>query len=248
MRRTLRAHPRALLLAALLAAVLTGGWLAVRDLSLFAVERVTVTGATGPDGPAVRAALADAARSMTTLHVDGGTLDDAVARHPSVRSVEVDRDLPDALTLRVVEHHTVAAVSVNGRRVPVTASGRVLDGARAAGDLPVIGPAHQHARLVRLLAAAPEPLRRRGRRAYLGENGLTLAMRDGPTLYFGRSDRLEAKWAAAASVLADPASGGARYVDVSVPERAAAGGVAPSTSASASSLPPDPPAEVEVQG
>jgi cell division protein FtsQ len=248
MRRTLRAHPRALPLAALLAAVLAAGWFAVRDLSLFAVERVSVTGATGPDAATVRAALTDAARGMTTLHVDGDALEDAVARQPVVRAVEVDRDLPHGLTLHVVEHPVVAAVSVNGRRTPVTASGRVLDGARAAADLPEIGIGRHQATLVRLLAAAPAPLRRRARRAYLGDNGLTLAMREGPSLYFGRSDRLGAKWTAATTVLADAESAGATYVDVSVPERAAAGGVGGSTSGPESAVPTDPPAEVEVEG
>ena len=248
MRRTLRTHPRALLLVVVLAAALAGGWLAVRDAAPFTVDRVEVTGATGPDAPAVRAAVTEAARTMTTLHVDGDALEDAVARHPTVRALEVDRDLPHGLTVRVVEHPTVAAVAVGGRRTPVTASGRVLDGARAAADLPVIGTGRHQTTFVRLLAAAPGALRRRGRRAYLGPNGLTLAMREGPSLYFGRSDRLSTKWAAAASVLAHPGSAGARYVDVSVPERAAAGGVAPSTSPSALTLPSDPPAEVEVEG
>jgi cell division protein FtsQ len=68
-------------------------------------------------------------------------------------------------------------------------------------------------------------LRRRGRRAYLGERGLTLTMRDGPSLYFGTTADLRAKWAAAARVLADPTAEGARYVDVRVPERPAAGGL-----------------------
>jgi cell division protein FtsQ len=84
------------------------------------------------------------------------------------------------------------------------------------------------------LAAAPPALRPRVRRVYLGPNGLTLPLRNGPTLYFGGSERLRAKWIAAATVLADPTSTGATYVDVRLPERPAAGGLeqppAPGTS------------------
>jgi cell division protein FtsQ len=249
-RRRLRAPGPAALLAGIVAlAALTGGWLWLRDAPTFAVQRVQVEGATGPDAPAVRAALTAAARRMTTLRVDADTLRDAVARNERIADVRVDRDLPDALRLRVVERTAVATVSVNGRAAPVGADGEVLDGATAPPDLPVLAAAGRHrVRLVALLAAAPDPLRRRARRAYVGPTGLTLAMREGPTLRFGRGDRLEAKWASAARVLADPASAGARYVDVRVPERPAAGGVLASTSASGSTPPVDPPAQVEVQG
>jgi len=248
-RRRPRAPRRALLLAAVLVAALTGGWFAVRDAPFVAVERVSVRGATGPDADAVRRALTDAAKRMTTLHVDGGTLHDAVARYPTVADVEVDRDLPNGLTLRVRERPTVAAVVVGGKRTPMAADGDVLEGARASRHLPTVAPSgRSRARVIAMLAAAPAPLLRRARRAYLGPNGLTLAMREGPTLYFGRGDRLAAKWASAARVLAHPDSEGARYVDVRVPERAAAGGLVPSSPASGSVLPSDPPAQVEVQG
>ena len=44
---------------------------------------------------------------------------------------------------------------------------------------------------------------------------------------FGSSSGAAAKWAAAAAVLADPKLDGLTYVDVRVPERAAAGGASP---------------------
>ena len=87
----------------------------------------------------------------------------------------------------------------------------------------------KHTRFVRravaALAAAPPALRARVRRVYLGPNGLTLPLRNGPTLYFGGSERLRAKWIAAATVLADPTSTGATYIDLRLPERPAAGGL-----------------------
>ena len=51
-----------------------GAWLWLRDSSLVAVQRVTVTGASGPDAAQIRSALAAAARNMTTLDVHMETL------------------------------------------------------------------------------------------------------------------------------------------------------------------------------
>jgi cell division protein FtsQ len=52
-------------------------------------------------------------------------------------------------------------------------------------------------------------------------------MNDGPKLYFGGAARLEAKWGAAAQVLAHRSSRGASYVDLRIPERPVAGGLKP---------------------
>ena len=62
-------------------------------------------------------------------------------------------------------------------------------------------------------------------RIQLGEQGLTLPLRDGPDVYFGSAGRLRAKWAALAVVLADRSSRGATYIDVRLPERPVAGGL-----------------------
>jgi cell division protein FtsQ len=86
----------------------------------------------------------------------------------------------------------------------------------------------QGRQLVALVAAAPSALRRRTLTAQItGAHGLTLKMDDGPDLYFGTPSDLQAKWKAASRVLADPTAEGASYVDVRVPERAAAGGLTP---------------------
>ncbi len=227
---------RALLLAAALLVALAGAFLYVRDSDWVAVERVAVRGASGPDAPKVEAALRQVAGDMTTLNADAGRLREAVEQYPTVGDVALDRDLPDELTITVLERRAVGVVDDGGRRVPVTADGRLLRGATPPGDLPVlglrdtpgrrVGGAHGR-RLLAVLAAAPDPLRRKARRAYLGRQGLTVAMRKGPSVYFGTTADLRAKWTAAARVLADPTAEGARYVDVRVPERAAAGGLEP---------------------
>ena len=70
-------------------------------------------------------------------------------------------------------------------------------------------------------------------RAYSGPRGLTLQMRDGLLVYFGDASRPHAKWLSLESVLADPSSAGAQYVDLRLPEHPAAGfaaGTAPAGS------------------
>lgn len=226
--RRLSTLPRSgwLLAAACGAAALLVAALWLRDASFVRVSEVAVTGASGPDAPRIEAALRAAARDMTTLHVREDELRDAVAPFPTVGDIEVARDLPDRLRIEVVEREPVAVVGEGDERTPVTASGTVLRGATPPDDLPSIDHARDR-RVLDLLAAAPRPLLRRAERAFHGERGLTVRMAEGPTLYFGTATHLDAKWAAAARVLADPAAEGATYVDVRVPERAAAGGLAP---------------------
>ena len=227
MRRLSTLPRRGWLLAAVGALVLlvaAGFWL--RDSSLVAVDEVTVTGASGPDAPKIESALRDVARDMTTLHVREDELREAVASFPTVGDLEVDGDFPNALRIEVIEREPVAVVGEGDDRMPVTAGGTVLRGATAPDDLPTIDDEGADA-VLELLGAAPKPLLRRAERAYTGDRGLTVRMADGPIVYFGRGDDLAAKWAAAARVLADPTAEGASYVDVRVPERSAAGGVAP---------------------
>jgi cell division protein FtsQ len=214
--------------------VLALGWLWLRDSSLVAVERVTVTGASGPDAPRVRSALERAARDMTTLHVRHGALRSAVGPFAAVEGVSTSIDFPDVLRIEVHERTPVAALVAGSGRVAVAADGMLLRTTRSA-DLPEIAakaaPAGERARgaaverSIAVLAAGSPALRARVQRIYVGEHGVTLPLRDGPDVYFGSSRRLRAKWAALAVVLADRSSRGASYIDVRLPERPAAGGL-----------------------
>src|SRR3954469_19225310 len=67
-------------------------WL--RESSLRAVEKGEVTGLSTKDAPRVRAALASAAHTMTTLHVRHEVLDQAIAAYPVVRALDVRPDFP----------------------------------------------------------------------------------------------------------------------------------------------------------
>ena len=84
-----RVRLRVKLIAAGLAALvlLGGGWVWLRDSSLVAVRRVTVTGVSGPDAGQIRSVLVLAARNMTTLDVRLGPLHTAVAPYPVVKDL-----------------------------------------------------------------------------------------------------------------------------------------------------------------
>ena len=230
---------------ALLLAVLACGYLFwLRDSSLVAVETVTVTGVTSDDAGRVRAALAAAAREMTTLHVDRGRLEEATATFPAVRSIDVRPDFPSGMRIRVVEHRPAAMLVSGSERVPVAADGSVLSGLPIRGRLPRVhvGGALPDRRIsagpalsaVRVAGGAPAALRERveGVRRD-GGNGLIAPIENGPRLIFGGATRLRAKWAAAIRVLADADAAGADYIDVRIPERPVAGGLPVATVAPA---------------
>src|SRR5947207_8021137 len=135
-----RRRRRTLVLASVVALLLTAAWYWGRDLSLWSVDNVHVTGATGQDAGQIEAALQNAAHGMTTLHVRSGDLRDAVARFPIVKSVRVHPSFPHGLRIEVVENAPVAALAGAGRPVAVTADGTLLRDVPVDG-LPVV-PAH----------------------------------------------------------------------------------------------------------
>lgn len=230
-----RLRRRLVLALAALAGVAAGyfGW--ARDLAVFRVEKVVVSGATGPAAPELRAALTAATRGMTTLHVRESRLEQAAAAFPGVRSISSRAQLPDTLRIAVHEYEAVAeVVGGGGEAVPVTGDGRMLRDVEVAHRLPIVRARTAVAgatveeprarRLIRVVAEAPQPLGRRISRIHVTRGrGAAAVLRHGPTVYFGSTARLDAKWGAAARVLGHPSSAGAEYVDVRLPERPAAG-------------------------
>jgi cell division protein FtsQ len=216
-------------------ALLISGGLWLRDAPVVGVNKVTVTGLTGAEAPRVTRLLEAAARDMTTLHVRADQLRAVVEPYPVVKDLQVHSHFPHALTITVVENTPVAAVLVDGTKIPVAGDGTLLRGADerrlavipmsvAPGGVRVTDPAARKA--IAVLAAAPPALRDRVQHAGMTrEGGLTLSLLNGPDLRFGGADRLAAKWAAATAVLADPSSAGATYLDLRYPERPAAGGL-----------------------
>jgi hypothetical protein len=85
----------------------------------------------------------------------------------------------------------------------------------------------------RVLGAAPEALRPHIASSYYGETGVDVELRSGIELRFGDASRLEKKWRAAATVLADPSVTTVDYVNLHTPRR-------PSIYGSGHELPPIP--------
>lgn len=214
---------------------LAGSWMWLRDSSLVSVEHIHITGVRGADGRAIRVALDEAARHMSTLHVKLGTLRAAVAPFRVVRDVKVSSGFPHTLSIHVIEQPPVAALIVGSVRTAAAADGVVLGPSLLKGSLPVVsgassdpigtGQVKSPATLAALnvLGDAPPALMGWVTRVYTGKEGLTVRMRNGLLLYFGDATRAHAKWLSAARVLADPSSKGAWYVDVRLPQRPAAG-------------------------
>ena len=219
--------------------VLTGGgYLWLRDSSLVAVDDVQTSGITASDGEKVRAALERAARDMTTLNVREQILHEATAPYSSVDDLQVKADFPHTLRIRVIERRPVAALARGGeRRIPVTSNGTLLRGVTAERDLPSVklksdpaGPRVEDRKILRALAvasAAPDALRGRTNEVKVDKRGVIVDLEEGPELIFGGGEEADKKWAAAARVLAEISARGAVYLDLRVPGRVAAGGLAP---------------------
>jgi cell division protein FtsQ len=225
--------PKVLIALILLVLALGGGWLWLRDSSLVAVKKVQITGATGANAAQIRRALRASARTMTTLDVRPDQLRMAVSPYPIVKRLEVSTHFPHVLTIRVIEQNPVGAVVVDGRTIPVAGDGTLLPTVSATG-LPTIplrippggsrvsDPTARGA--VAILGAAPARLLESiSQVTTVSGHGLVVQVRNGPSLYFGDATELSAKWQAATAVLADPGSAGAVYIDVTDPERPAAG-------------------------
>lgn len=249
---------------ALVVGALAAGYLAwFRDSSLVAVDEVEVTGVSSPDEERIVAALTEAAGTMTTLNVDEGALEDAVASFPTVVSVSADPDFPHRLVVEVKERPPALIAEAKGEAVPVAADGTLLRGVeldeKARDALPVlpVGEVPGSGKLsgealpqAVVLGAAPRPLRPLIEGISLeGELGVQVTMRGDIPIRFGSSEQAGAKWAAAAAVLADPKLETLTYVDVRVPERPAVGGAAAATAQEPEPVPLEPaptdPAAVE---
>ena len=219
--------------AALMFLVVVGAsFLWLRDSALVGVKQVEITGVSGAQAEEIRDALTNAAREMTTLHVREDSLREAVESYPVVRDLEAEADFPHRLRITVNAYDPIGAMQIGGRAVAVAPDGTVLDGAPtknltviaadgSAAGTKITGTVAE--RLVELLASAPASLRSRAARAYAGQRGLAVQLRDGPRLDFGDLSRLRPKWLAASAVLADEDSRGATYIDVRLPERPVAG-------------------------
>jgi cell division septal protein FtsQ len=225
---------RRLLVALLLLVALAAAYqLWFRDSSFVAVQDVRIQGAEGSSG--VEARLRAAALEQSTLHVDLGALEAAVADEPAVSAIAAQPDFPHGLTIDVTLREPVGYVKEGG--LVIAADGTVLgrNSARPEG-LPVFASAGEaeiaHGAvggealvMARLVGLAPGPLAElvRGVR-FEDQIGLVATISPGLEVRFGDAQQLRAKWAALAAVLADPELTAASYVDVIAPGRPVVGG------------------------
>jgi cell division protein FtsQ len=214
--------------------LLGGGWLWFRHSSFVGAQQVRVSGVSGPQAAAIEAALTDAAHGMSTLSPSESALRAAVVRFPQVSEVRAIGSFPHGMRIVVREQAPAAILIVSGLRTAVAGDGVALGPALAGSSLPSVGgafvpPVGAHLQnpllleAMAVLGAAPHALGGLISRAYVGVRGLTVAMRNGLLVYFGDAERPHAKWFSLLSVLADPSSAGASYVDVRLPGRPAAG-------------------------
>jgi cell division protein FtsQ len=232
-RRLLSLHT--LLLIVVVAAIAALGWFWYRGSSFVKIQRVTVTGLSGPDVSQIRSALTDSALSMTTLNVSATQLEAAVQQYAAVKSLTVSTAGSHAVTIAVDEQVPVAVISDNGQSVMVDGNGQLVPSSTVPhGALPTLplssAPAGAYIEgagplaALKVLQAAPYQLLSHVESASTGAaHGVTLTLRNGPELYFGPATQLAAKWVAVAAVLESPSSAGAAYIDVSDPQRPAAG-------------------------
>lgn len=225
---------RALAGALVCGVLLLGGWLWLRGSSLVAVRDVRISGVRGAQAAQIEGLLKSAARRMTTMDFSVGALRAAVSGFPVVEDVRASTSFPHGAQIEVMERLPVAILSAAGQRTAVAADGTALGPQLAYGSLPALSgsflpvPGQRVAdpgvrAQLAVLGAAPLLLRRHVERVFSGAEGLTVQMRNGLLVYFGDASRPHAKWLSLARVLSDPGSAGARYVDVRVPERPAAG-------------------------
>jgi cell division protein FtsQ len=226
---------RRVIAAALALVALYAGYMFwFRNLPWFAIDEVTITGAT-TNGPAIKSAVEQVAQDMTTLHLKDDELRDVVAHFPTVASVGASTSFPHTLHVTVTERLPVAFIKVGPRRTAVSADGYLLLGASFdPKHLPRIeGTAADGARLdgdaaaqAAILGAIPAPLRDRVTDSSWdeGQGGVVVGLDGGPDLRFGDGSQPRDKWTAAVAVLSSSEHGSPSYLDVSVPDRPVSGG------------------------
>jgi cell division protein FtsQ len=227
------------MLALTVVALVFGGlyMFVLRDLGLVAVQKVQVTGlANSRDSARATAALQQAARKSTTLHVDHRALAAVTAEYPVIKSIAVHTNFPTGMRIDVLQQRPAALLLAGGRRIAVAGDGSILADVPHTGlpTVRVAGGSVPDKRLtpsgtldaVRMAGGAPAALTPSLQSVTRqGDKGWVIQMHDGPDLIFGPATRIAFKWEAAARVLADRDAAGADYIDLRIPDRPAAGGL-----------------------
>ncbi len=230
---------RSLLIGFGLIGLAVGGYLVARETSMFAVREVEVTGARASVLRRVDEALGPlSGRSL--LSVDAAAIDRHLKGLPDVSLISYDRAFPHTARIVVSAERPVAILRRGSEAWLVTERGRVLkrlDDPTGwslpriwVADTPVPGEgelltdeaALEPALVLGQALTADKRLFAQTGEARTVDGELALVLRGGTELRLGSADDLPLQLAVARKVLA-AVEGEARYVDVSVAERAVVG-------------------------
>jgi cell division septal protein FtsQ len=227
---------RALIVGFAIVAAVVGGYVAARETSVFAVDRIEVTGARPSVVARVEAALSPIHRT-SLVSLNAAAIDRRLEGLPDVRLVSYDRAFPHTAKIVVSAERPVAVLRKGSQAWLVTDRGRILEQLDDASgwSLPRIWIADAAvpgngevldaeeglapALLLGRVLAADHSFFQRVKDARAVDGQLLLVLGTGTEIRLGAADDLALKLAVAARVL-EQIDGSPEYVDVSVPERA----------------------------
>ncbi len=209
------------LLTVLAVVALAAGAFGVTRSPLLDVDHVAYQGTSGPRSTEL-AAAADLRPGAPMVEVDPGAVSRRIAELPWVDTVEVVRDWPGTVVVRVTERVPVA---VDATGAGIDAGGHVI-GPVAADGLPevdittaevgtVVDDAHRD--LVAVVAAMPPDLRAEVREARVDDGEVVLVLTDRIHVRFGGAERASAKFAAIEALLDQAGRSTTAAIDVRVP-------------------------------
>ena len=227
---------RSLIVCFAIVALAVGTYVAARETSMFAVDRIEVTGARPSVLARVEAALAPI-QGTSLVSLDAAAIDRQLEGLPDVRLISYDRAFPHTAKVVVSAERPVAVLRKGAQAWLVTDRGRVLEqlddpagwslpriwiaDAAVPGNGDVLDAEEGLAPallLGRVLSADRSFFQRVGEaRAVEGE--LSLVLGTGTEIRLGAADDLPLQLAVAGRVLSQ-VDANPLYVDVSVPERA----------------------------
>jgi cell division protein FtsQ len=210
---------RYVIASVLLVVITVGGIWLVFVSSVLTVKHVEVEGESQLSQGQVLAA-ADVPLGDHLVQLDLAAIRTRVAGLAAVKRVDVSRDWPDGVLIRIIERRQVAVVDIGGRYQAMDSDGVLFKSyAEPPAGLPrvVAGPAigsDALAEAARVISALPSGLA--ARVDHVGVRGIdqvTLAMRGGTTVIWGSDAQSGLKAEVLERLLAQPA----RVYDVSVP-------------------------------
>jgi cell division septal protein FtsQ len=229
--------------------VLAGYWLATGPV--LTINNVHVVGYSGPDASQLKAAISSvASKGGSLISPPVGNIAEVAQRFPGVQTVHVSRDWPLGLEVRVVPASTAAIVRAPGQSAVIVSERGLVMGPvprhLASASIVLTPPIPGFAQplpvwgidVLRFLDVLHTATRDRVQDLALSQGQLTAQLTNGPALILGTVDQLPAKAAAINAVLANISAATLRqapYLDVTVPDRPALGGVGGSVGTNSSS-------------